>query len=293
MSYADLPWDDVRLFLTLYRARTMGEAAKNLKINISTISRRLIALEEALDTRLFDRGREGLRATQAAHDLIAAAELVEHGVAQFSNAIDGLEREISGVVRLACPPDAADVLVLPMLKGLLTRHPQLRISLQPGESVVDLNRREADLALRIVKPTRGDLLVRKVGTVKFLLAAHPELASRLTPVTSLARLPWVGWGDQLEDSPLARWMTTHMGTAPVISTDSLRTQIAAAASGLGVALVPHPSVGHYGLVPLALPETISRALPQTDLFLVTHQSLRHVPRVKAVWEALLDTLSGI
>ncbi len=79
----------------------------------------------------------------------------------------------------------------------------------------------------------------------------------------------------------------------MLRTDHLVTQLAAARAGLGVALVPHPSIAHYGLVPLpfADPEgEARRSCPSQDLYLVTHRTLRRVPRVKVVWEALLASL---
>jgi len=288
---AALQWDDVRLFLVLARSRTMGAAAATLGVNTSTVSRRLGGLEEALDARLFDRGREGLRPTRAAEELIPAAELVEQSVAGFAHAVDGLEREVAGLVRLACPPDVADVIVLPMLPALMARYPGLRVELMAGEAVVDLSRRQADLALRVVRPERGDLVLRKVLAVQWIAAASPSLAARLGALDDVAAVPWIGWGPRLADAPPARWLR-GCGVAPVLSTDSLTTQIAAASSGIGAALVPHPSVPHYGLTALDLGATSAPPLPTMDLYLVAHRVLRSVPRVRAVWDALLAALEG-
>jgi DNA-binding transcriptional LysR family regulator len=285
-----LPWDDVRLFLVLYRSRTMGEAAAALEVNTSTVSRRLVGLEEALDARLFERGREGLRPTQAGEALLPAAELVEQGVAGFAHAVDGLEREVSGLVRLACPPDVAVVVVLPALPALLARYPGLRIELKADEATVDLNRREADLALRVVRPERGDLVMRRVLAVAWVPAASASLAARLDALEDPAAAPWIGWGPGFGDAPPARWLRA-LGVEATLATDSLPTQLAAAAAGIGVALLPAPSVAHYGLVPIAgaawdtLPPR-----PEMELYLVTHRVLRSVPRVRAVWDALVAAL---
>lgn len=260
----------------------MAQAAKTLGVNTSTVSRRLVALEEELDTTLFDRGRDGLRPTAAAHDLFPMAELVEQGVAQFAQVADQLEREISGVVRVACPPDAADVVVIPALRGLLHRHPGLCLALEPGEAVVDLNRREADIALRIVRPTRGDLWVKRVATVPFRAATAPELAQQLP---SLDEVPWIGW-HRPQRIPAAQWLDRR-GIEPTIRTDSLTSQIAAARAGVGVALIPAQSVVHYGLVEVDVGVSDHDPLPTDDLFLVTHRALRNVPRIRAVWEAIV------
>ncbi|MEN0061190.1 MAG: LysR family transcriptional regulator [Myxococcota bacterium] len=284
------PWDDVQLFLVLYRSRTMGEAAKTLRVNISTVSRRLTALEDALDTALFERGRDGLSPTKAAEELLVAAEQTEAAVASFANAVDGLERDVSGTVRIACPPDMADVVLLPVLRKLLAVHPRLRVVLSPGEATVDLVRREADLAVRTVRPTRGDLVARRVFTISWVPAASPATAERLGVVEDLGSVPWIGWGPRFARAPASQWLA-RFSLEPVLETDSIRTQIAAAQAGLGVALVPHPNVEHYGLVRVTLGglEPQER-LPQNEIFMVTHRTLRSVPRIRVVWEALLTDL---
>lgn len=289
-----VPWDDVHLFLVLYRSRTMGDAAHTLGVNISTVSRRLNSLEASLEAVLFERGRDGLRATAAAEALLLAAEQAEGAVASFANAVDTLERDVSGTVRIACPPDMAEVVILPVLHEVLQDHPHLHIQIAPGEAVLDLARREADVAVRIVRPTRGDLVSRRVMTVTWTPAASPELAAHLGDVTDLEAVPWIGWGPGYADAPASRWLDGS-SLQPRLQTARLRTQIAAAQAGLGVALVPHTSLDHYGLVPITIRLPAgdpSERLPRSDVFMVTHRTLRAVPRVKVVWEALLNHLQS-
>ena len=287
-----LRWDDVRLFLALCRSRTVGEAARALGVDSSTVSRRLVALEEVLAATLFDRSHEGISATKAAEDLLQVAEEMEHAMTRFANAADGLEREVSGVVRIACPPDVANVVVTPLLRELLTRHPALRVEIAPGEAVIDLTRREADLALRTVRPAQGDLIVTKLTTVRWVAAAAPKLARDLGALRAWSDVPWVGWGERLAHIAPARWLAQHLkASEPVVRSDSMMVQLAVVASGIGVALLPEPSVAHYKLVPLKLAPALRAAAaewPSNDLFLVSHRALREVPRVRVLWELLLE-----
>ena len=177
--FEKLQWDDLRFFLALCRARTVGAAARSLGVDTSTVSRRLAALEATLSVRLFDRGREGVVATKAAEDLRVVAEEMEEVMTRFANAADGLEREVWGLVRMTCPPDVAGVVVTPVLPELFAKHPKLRVEIIPGEVVLDLTRREADIALRTVRPARGDLVVTRIAVVPWVLAAAPELARKL------------------------------------------------------------------------------------------------------------------
>lgn len=286
-----LRWDDVRLFLALCRARTAGGAAAALGVDASTVSRRLAALEESLSVALFDRGRDGITPTEAAEDLLPVAEEIEEAMARFASATEGLERAVSGLVRIACPPDVAEVIVAPLVPALRERHPGLRVEIDPGEVVRDLTRREADLALRTVRPTRGDLVVTRLATVRWVLAAAPELARSLGALRAWEDAPWVGWGERLSGVAPARWLAAHArGVDPVVRTDSLMLQLALVRRGAGVALVPEPSLSHYGLVPVKAGPALREAAgawPTGELFLVTYRALRQVPRVRAVWDLLV------
>jgi len=291
-----LRWDDVRLFLALCRARTVGEASRDLGVDSSTVSRRLTALEEALTVTLFDRGHDGISATKAAEDLLPMAEEMEAVMLRFAHAADGLEREVSGLVRIACPPDVANVVLAPLLRELFAAHPALRVEIAPGEAVIDLSRREADLALRTVRPVQGDLLVTRLTSVRWVLVASADLARELGTLRSWRDAPWVGWGARLSMIGPARWLQHHAKEIdPVVRSDSLMVQIAAVGAGVGVTLVPEPSAQHYGLVPVKLAPSLradAANWPTDELFLVTLRALRDVPRVRALWDLLLQRAGG-
>src|SRR3569623_2331568 len=181
-THEALSWDDVRLFLALYRSRTVGVAAATLGVDASTVSRRLVLLEDSVKATLFDRGRAGVAPTKAAEDLMPVAEEIDAAIPRFTHAAEGLEREVSGLVRITCPPDVAQVIVTPVLRELRVVHPALRFQLAPGAAVLDLTRREADLAVRTVRPTTGDLIVTRLPTIRRLVAASPRLAHDLAPL---------------------------------------------------------------------------------------------------------------
>jgi DNA-binding transcriptional LysR family regulator len=287
-----LQWDDVRLFLALCRARTVGSAAQTLGVDASTVSRRLLALEEVVEATLFDRGRHGITATEAAERLLPIAEEMEQVMTRFTTTTGGLERDVSGLVRITCPSDVADVVIVPVLDELLARHPALRIALDPGEQVRDLTRLEADLALRTMMPTRGDLVVTRIATAPWRLVAAPRLARRLGTLRAWSDASWIGWSERLSHVGPARWLAKHLkGVEPRVRSDSLHTQLAALALGIGVALVPAPSIEHYGLVPVKIAAALKKdaaAWPTDELFLVTHRALREAPRVRAVWNLLVE-----
>jgi len=284
-------WDDVRLFLAIFRSRTVGLAGRLLGVDASTVSRRLAALEQAVGAKLFERGRDGVTPTEAAERLLSVAEEIEQGVARFANQVDRLEREATGLVRVTCPPDVAEVVMVPLLEELFAKHPGLRVAFTPAESVLDLTRREADLALRTVRPQSGELVMTRLTSARWVLVGAPAVCRRLGKLKRLSDAPWVGWGEGFTQLSAARWLAKHgHGVEPIVRTSSLRLQLAAVAAGVGVALVPEPSVAHYGLTRVALGSSLSAAaqeLPEDELYLVTHRALRDVPRVRVVWDLVL------
>lgn len=287
-----LAWDDVKLFLALCRARTLGEAARSLQVDTSTVSRRLSGLEDVLGATLFDRDRGGVHPTAAVEPLLPVAEEIEHAMLRFAGTAEKLERTVTGTVRVACPSDAAEALIVPGLPALLQRHPGLQLELSAGEALVDVARRAVDIALRTVRPETGDLVAKAIGTVTLLPAAAPAMAAELGTIKRWQDVPWVGWGERFADSPGARWLRTHAPDAvPRLRSDSLRLQIAAIAQGLGAGLLPAGSVRHYGLEALRPTARLRRSTapcPAGPLFLVTHRALRNVPRVAAVWDFLVE-----
>lgn len=263
-------------------------------MDATTVARRLGGIEQSMGASLFERGRSGIHPTEMMHELLPIAEEMEHAAARFEGTAEAYENSISGLVRLTCPPDAAEVLIVPLLPVLAERHPQLRLQIDATESLVDLARRAADLALRVVRPTEGDLVVQPLKQIRWCPAASPEQVGAWGPIERWGDVPWIGCGESLEASSVGRWQQASIeGFDPVLRSDSIRVQAAAAALGLGAVLLPEPSVEAFGLRPLEVSERLEDELsscPAERLYLVAHRALRPIPRVRAVWELLAQTL---
>lgn len=285
-------WDDVKIFLALFRGGTLAAAAARLGLDASTASRRLTAFEHELGVRLFDRTPDGLLATAAAERLLPAAEEAERGILALETAATGLEVAIEGLVRLTAPPGLADLFLAPMLEELRGQHPGLLFELDASQRLVDLSRRDADLALRTVKPTTGDLVMTRLGTSRYVPLCAPQVAAQVARLRRTAEVRWIDWSSEFAQIAPARWLARHAGSAPrVLRTSSLGSQVSAAASGLGVALLPEVFEGRDGLVRLPLHGALRAAeaeLPLEDVWLVGHRALRDVPRIAAVWAFLLQ-----
>jgi len=292
-----LRWDDVRLFLALHRERSLSGAGARVGLDASTLSRRLAALEEQLAARLFDRTREGLVATAAADLLLPAAEEMESAHARFARDASGFEREIEGVVRLSVPPGIADAFVGPGLARLRKRHPRIRIDLDASVRLVDLTRREADLALRTIRPQGGELVMLKIGASRWtpmVSSSNPQKGAR---VDRWQDVDWIAWGEDLTGIPPARWLAKYAPKAdPVLRTSHMATQVAAVEAGLGVALLPLAYTRVSRVAPLRVAKALDASvddLPVNETWLVGHRALRGVPRIAAVWDFLVEELRAV
>jgi DNA-binding transcriptional LysR family regulator len=291
----DSSWDDIRVFLAAYRARSLGAAAARLGVDTSTVSRRLAALEVAAGLRLFDRSREGLSATHAAQSMLAAAETMEAAHARLArDASEGSER-VEGTVRLSVAPGMADVFVAPLLVDLRALHPRLTIELDASVRALDLTHREADLALRSVPPVGAELVMRKLTRAPWVAAGSPALVKTLGKLRSWTAAPWVAWDHDMSSYHVARWLAEHVPRADIaLRTSHFTSQLVAIETGLGIGLVAEPYLAARGLLPVRIGRELAagaRAWPLDDLWIVGHRALREVPRVAAVWTFLVDRLS--
>lgn len=286
-------WDDARVLLALHRARTLAGAAAQLAVDASTVGRRIDAIEAALGARLFERTPDGAVPTAAAEELVPHAEAMERAAHELAGSASGFEREVEGVVRLSVPPGISDLLVAPALPELLARHPRLRVELDARVGYVDLARREADLALRAIRPERGDLVSVRLAHVASVPFVARALAERLGRVRDVGAIPWITYGHDLEHIPDARWVAS---VAPeeriVLRTSSYTSQVFAAEAGLGAILGAEPVfAARPALVRLATTKAAAARLPpypEGSLHLVAHRASRSVPRVAAVWQFLVE-----
>lgn len=292
-----LHWDDLGVLLALVRSGTLSGAAQRLEVEISTVARRLDAIESRLGVHLFDRTSTGVRPTELALALVPVAESMERSAAEAWHVLAGRETEPEGVVRLSAPPGLASWLVAPALVRLRKRHPKLTIELDSTAGYVDLTRREADLALRSRRPQSGDLVVARLIEATPVVAAAPRVVRRLGKLASLDDIDWITWGPELAHLPDGAWIDKHVDPARIaLRTSSMDAQLHAVRAGLGALWVHGPFLATCGLEELPLTRALAQrvpALPSDSLWLVGHRALRDVPRVRAVWEFMQELVAEL
>lgn len=234
---ADLNWDDLRYFVLAARAGTLAGAARSAGVQHTTIGRRLTALERSLGAPLFMRGPDGLVLTPLGDQLMPLALEVERGVL----AVRQLALARRTRVRLALPSGFIAVFAQELVR-FGRQHPELTVETIAGSQLLDLKRGDADMALRIGPIHDDELVARRLGEVGLSLyasAAYVQSHPALEMADGLAGHQIIGYGSELSAVPAARWLDAHAAKAStVLSTNEISTMVAAALTGVGIAMLP-------------------------------------------------------
>lgn len=273
-------WEDLAVLLAGLEYRSLNQAAAALQIGQSTASRRIVRLEERLGAKLFERVPEGLRPTALAQSLEPHARKIEIHMADIERLARGQGAEALGPVRLAVPDGLAAAWILPELSGFFSRHPDIELTILESQSIADLLRHEADIALRVVAPTEPSLVSLKLGRLPLLPHAHPSIAE-----SSERPLRWVRLEDPTSAFVETRWIEENIAPRHPLVVSQWSSMLAALQAGLGAGLV-HPRVARRaGLVPLSGSFAPG---PSRTLYLVSHPAARELPAVAALRTWLLE-----
>lgn len=272
-------WDDLRFFAELARRGSLSETARRLGTDHSTVARRIAALEQALDLRLFDRLPRGYGLTAEGEQLLERAGAVEEAIFAVQR-LAGSNGAVAGRVRISAPPAFASLWLTPRLAPLRQRHSDLVIDIAGATEAASLVRREADLALRLSRPTDGSLVTRKLGDLHFgLYGARAYLAA-----TREEAHVFLSYNEELDDVPQQRWLARVASGRPfVLLTNDLVSIIAGVRAGIGLAAIPHAFIENDpDLVCIAEGPEATR-----ELWLVLHHDLRRAHRVRVVMDHLV------
>ncbi|MBR0663956.1 LysR family transcriptional regulator [Roseomonas hellenica] len=272
-------WEDIRVFVALARHGSLSAAARALAVNHATIARRLAALEAALGEKLAERRPDGYVLTPAGQRSLAAASEMEAAAAALSRG--GAAAGPKGLVRINATPGLAQGFLVPRLAAAAARHPGLDIEVATDLRVVSLERREADIALRLGRPQDGDVLARRLVVLGFGFYATSAWRHR---IAQGAAPVFVGFDEASAHIPEALWLAQHFPRARrAFRAGNQAAHAAAAAAGAGIALLPHVTGRadrRLGLCP------IEPAPPSRELWLITRRQDGRDPAIRTVSDLL-------
>jgi DNA-binding transcriptional LysR family regulator len=278
-------WDDLKFLLAVADAGGLAPAARSLGVDPSTVSRRIVALEKALDAELAVRMPEGMSLTEAGRSVADVARRFDAELLALAASMGGARGEPVGAVRVSTT-DAFAPNVMRALAPLRERFPHLRIEVMPTHATIDLRRREADLAVRMFRDDHEGLALRRLGSIGWSLFATPAyLASHPRRGGLLEGHVVVGYSDQVRRIPGAAWLIDHAAPEAIgIRCGSPRAAIEAALADAGVCIVPcYLAVAHASLVRLT-----DQVLAISEVYAVFLPERRGEPRLRVLIDALLE-----
>lgn len=285
-------WNDFRLVLAIARAGNLMGAADSLRVNHSTAFRRLGSLEERLGVRLFERLPGGVYLPTAAGERAAAtAERIETETSALGRDIAGHDLRLTGRLRVTSSETLAFRLLTKAIGSFREAHPGIVVELAIDNRVLSLSRREADVALRVMRPHEPNLYGRKLSDIAWTAyARHDALGEHAPALASLTNLPVIGWEEGVRGINAADWLATHAPDENMVyRTNSVVNQLVAAKAGIGVAVLP---------CYLGDPEPelirLSGPVPELarELWIVTHTDLRRTARIRAFLDIVGEALIG-
>jgi DNA-binding transcriptional LysR family regulator len=292
MAIHNWQWDDVRFFLAVAREGNFSRAARTLGVDHVTVGRRIAALERQLGAKLLIRTPEGVAASAAGQAILRQCEAIEVAALDLERIVAGHDANFTGSIRLTTTEALAVHVIVPSLATLRERYPHLQVELITGLRSLDITRREADIALRLARPTAPNLMCRKLGELGFTLYASPRyLAEHDSPqrgqglvghrLISYLGAPPFGLGPLFMGEALAGAQIALRSNSPYI-------QAKAAASGVGISelacLIGDSYPGLMRVWPDEEPTLRS-------VWLITHEDLRRAAKIRVLSSIIADAFA--
>jgi len=284
-------WNDLRYFLAVAREGSTIGAASALKVNQSTVQRRLAALEEAIGSQLVERTPTGYRLTEKGLALRPHAEAVEIAVAAFRRQLASVDDVATGTIRVTAPEGIAYLILTPLLGKFHTLHPRLKVDVILTDRILDLSNGDADIALRAAPLEDSALIGRKIADLAWGFYASRSYADRqgsMSGPEDINRHAVIQFDRELADIQVSKWLRGIVTEAPIAARcSSVSGALLTVKSGVGVALLP----SHIGDTEKDLVRLFG---PLKDIvsgcYLIAHPDLHKTPRVRAFFDFMIEEI---
>jgi DNA-binding transcriptional LysR family regulator len=283
-------WDLVRSFLAVARTGKLTAGAKLLRIDHSTLSRRLAALEKALAAKLFDHSVSGYSLTAEGEQLLRRAEAIESSIFELDREF-GQTARVSGAVRIGIPDGVGTSIVAPAIGELATAHPDLEIELVAVPRVFSLSKREADIAIALACPPRGRLHGRKLTDFEvgvYAAKTSPADWRNVSCADELARFPFIGYIDDLIYAPELDFIRDISSLiTPRIRSSSLVAQWQATAEGAGLCALPCFIAESDSRLVRVLPDDV---ILKRAIWMIVHSDMRDTARIRVTCDFIAELM---
>ncbi|MGY4177765.1 DNA-binding transcriptional LysR family regulator [Bradyrhizobium sp. USDA 4518] len=281
-------WDLIRSFLAVARAGKLTIGAKHLRIDHSTLSRRIASLEKCLGAKLFDHSVSGYSLTPQGEQLLGRAEAIESSIFSLDRQF-GQRSRISGAVRIGSPDGFGTTVLAPAIGKLAAAHPELEIDLVAVPAVFSLSKREADIALALACPPKGRLHGRRLTDLDFGVYAAKAVQKFWEGVKSLddlSSLPFISYIEDLIYTPELDYLPEiSKSITPQIRSSSLVAQWQATRAGAGLCVLPRFLAGHDDSLIQVLP---NEAVFSRTLWMIVHSDMKDMERIQITCDFIVE-----
>ena len=284
-------WDDYRYFLAVANEGSLSAAARQLKVSQPTVSRRISQLEQRLSIRLFDQLPTGMQLTPPAREIVAIAKNLEHNAIELRRRVAGRETDLAGPITITATQSFTTCWLAQRVAEFANLYPDIEVTCLADNQVLNLARREADIAIRFGQPTAPGLIGSKVGTVHCgIYGSKDYFETHGTPrsLEDLSRHKLIDTTDPIARFEQSKDLKVLMRDAVVSSrTNCPFTYIAMAQSGLGL-------IATTNYMTVQAPE-LMRVLAKDydkkiDLWMLMHPDMKSSARVRVFKDYIRDEL---
>lgn len=279
---------ELELLLALIRGKSLAGAAARLKLDASTVFRSIKRVEKELGARLFERSKQGYLPTELALALAGHAEKIESQLQEARETAAYIGGEPSGSLRITTTDTILHGLLLPILGEFAAAHPRIDLELVTGNALANLNQRDADVAIRATRKPPEHLVGTRLGTISAAVFAGRRFVLRQEQPIKLDSCDWIAPDDTLADHPSVKWRRRHYPKLAVkYRCNSILSVAGAVINGLGVGVVPlFLMAGNRDV------QIVEGPLEEldTDLWILAHPDIRHLQRVKLLFNFLKNNL---
>jgi|TARA_R110002124_G_scaffold51649_1_gene149134 DNA-binding transcriptional LysR family regulator len=265
--------------------------AKALKVDHTTVSRRVLALEEKLDAKLFEATPRGFVLTQAGERLLPQAEAMESASAAIQDTVGGENQTLTGTVRLGVPEGFGSQFLAMELATFRQLHPKIELEFVANDRFVSLSKREADLSITLARPKSGRLISRKLTNYRLRLYASRDYLSTHSPILSMNDLKdhdFISYIDELVPDPQLLYLTDIIANPNVtLKSSSIVLQFQATLAGAGLSILHCFVADDYPDLVCLLPEEVEI---NRTYWLNTPEDIHDLARIKAVSQFLSDVV---
>lgn len=293
-TLSTLDWSLVQSFLAVAETGSLSAAARQTGQSQPTLGRRIQALEQCLGVDLFDRHARGLRLGKAGAELLPMAQDMRDAMNTMALTAAGQSQKLQGTVRITASVFASHNLLPPILAEIREQEPLIQLDLLPSDSTENLLFREADIAVRMYRPTQLDIVARHITDLKlgiFAARSYLDRAGRPERAEDLMKHDLIGYDRNdliVRSMQDMGWPVSRDDFAVRCDNQATYWELLRAGCGIGFSQV---SVGRAD----ALVEQLDLGIPIPPLpvWLATHQAMRHTPRLRRVWDLLASGLERV